>query len=436
MEQYSTPELEPERTAILTQSSTPKSLDQTAEAQEISARRLPVAAILGTCLFLIGTSAAAIAPYRAIVAIDNLGISNSIYALIMTLTSVGTAVASLVLGHFSDRIPDRRLLVMVCAGLGGLAYGLLYLFPAQLTYIIAFTVILPFGGALFSQTFSFSRVYYDQHHPDRAEFMVSVLRTLFTVAWIIVPPVAGWIASTYSVFDLFAAAALAHISFTLIFGLLFTDSKTRIGFAGKKKAGSVAAGWRIPTGRMVGIGGVTMVRVALALHLTTLPLAMINDFGGTLKDVGINASIAAGLEVPFMLAWGLAATKFSKEAILVTSSLIYALYLLLLYYAQSVWQVFLLQSLNAIATAALLSITISYMQESIKGRVGLSTSLMDVVTVISTFTAAAAFAALSSQESYITIFVAASILSLVGAGTIALSRIPRFVQAEEATKPN
>ncbi len=95
MEQYSTPELEPERTAILTQSSAPKSLDQTAEAQAISARRLPVAAILGTCLFLIGTSSAAIAPYRAIVAIDNLGISNSIYALIMTLTSVGTAVASL-----------------------------------------------------------------------------------------------------------------------------------------------------------------------------------------------------------------------------------------------------------------------------------------------------------------------------------------------------
>lgn len=232
-------------------------------------RRLPTGAILGTCLFLIGTSSAAIAPYRAIAAIDTLGISNSIYALIMTMTSVGTAIASLVMGHFSDRIPDRRLLVLASAGLGAVAYGLLYLLPAQLTYIIAFTVIMPFGGALFSQTFSFSRVYYDQRQPDRAEFMMSVLRSLFTVAWIIIPPVAGWIASSYSVLDLFAAAALAHISFTLIFGLLFTDPKTRIGFAGKKEAGSPVVGWRIPAGRMIGIGGVTLVRVALALHLTT-----------------------------------------------------------------------------------------------------------------------------------------------------------------------
>jgi predicted MFS family arabinose efflux permease len=115
---------------------------------------------------------------------------------------------------------------------------------------------------------------------------------------------------------------------------------------------------------------------------------------------------------------------------LVTSALIYALYLLLLFYAQSVWQVYVLQGLNAIATAALLSITISYMQEAIKGRVGLSTSLMDVVTVVSTFTAAAAFAALSSQESYTTIFVAASILSFAGAGTIALSRVSRFAPAD------
>lgn len=146
--------------------------------------------------------------------------------------------------------------------------------------------------------------------------------------------------------------------------------------------------------------------------------------------MGINASIAAGLEVPFMLAWGVAAARFSKEAILVTSALIYALYLLLLFYAQSVWQVYVLQGLNAIATAALLSITISYMQEAIKGRVGLSTSLMDVVTVVSTFTASAAFAALSSQESYTNIFVAASILSFAGAGTIALSRAPRFAPAD------
>ena len=401
-------------------------INQKVEEREKSTKWLPIGTILGSSLFLIGLSSASVAPYRAIVAIDNLGMSNSIYAVIMTLTSVGTAIASLVLGYFADRVSDRRFLVIACASLGALAYGLIYLFPTPLIYIIAFCAILPFGGALFSQTFSFSRVYYDQRHPDRAEFMVSVLRTLFTVAWIVVPPVAGWVASTYTVFDLFAAAALAHISFTLIFGLLFTDSKTKIGFTGKKEDKSATTSWRIPRERLVGIGGVTLLRVALALHLTTLPLAIINDYGGTLRDVGINASIAAGLEVPFMLLWGLALSRFSKERILVVNGLIYALYLLLLFYAESVSHVFWLQGLNAIATAALLSITISYMQEAIKGWVGLSTALMDVVTVVSTFTASATFAALASEGSYIIIFVAASILSFGGGSLLALSRTPLF----------
>ena len=144
-------------------------------------KRLPVTAILSTCLFLIGLSAAAIAPYRAIAAIDTLGMSNARYALIITLSSVGTAVASLVMGYFSDRVRDRRFLVIGTALLGGVAYGLIYLIPTQLTYIVSFCAILPFGGALFSQTFSFSRVYYNLRNPARAEFTMSALRTLFSV---------------------------------------------------------------------------------------------------------------------------------------------------------------------------------------------------------------------------------------------------------------
>jgi hypothetical protein len=53
-----------------------------------------------------------------------------------------------------------------------------------LAYIVAYCVIMPFGGALFSQSFSFSRAYYDVHDPSRAEFMMSVLRTVFALAWV------------------------------------------------------------------------------------------------------------------------------------------------------------------------------------------------------------------------------------------------------------
>lgn len=179
-----------------------------------SPTRTPVTAILGACLLLIGLSAAAVAPYRAVVAIDDLGMSNGLYALIVTLSSVGTAVASLLMGHLSDRLPDRRRLVVRCAVLGGVAYGLVYLFPTRPVYIVAFCAILPFGGALFSQTFSFSRTYYDLRRPGRAEFMTSALRTVFSVAWIVVPPLAGLLAAAYLIA---ASSACATIPMTTMF---------------------------------------------------------------------------------------------------------------------------------------------------------------------------------------------------------------------------
>jgi SET family sugar efflux transporter-like MFS transporter len=395
--------------------------------------RMPVTALLSASLFMTGISAAATAPYRAIVAVEGLGMSNGSYALVMTLSSIGSAIASLLLGFFADRISDRRLLVIACATLGGLAYGLIYLFPTVMTYVLVFCVIMPFGAALFSQTFSYSRAYYDRRFPERSEFIMSVLRTVFALAWVVVPPVAGWIASAYTVFDVFAVAALAHVGCTLVFGLLLTDPEAHMGTGAKKQQVVADAGsWKIPADRLLGIGGVTLIRVAMMLHLTVLPLALTHDFGGTLTDVGINAGIAAALEVPFMLGWGFVAMRFSKDTIIVVNAVIYAVYLLLVFHARTVADVFWLQGLNAIATAALLSLTISYMQETIKGRVGLSTSLMDVVTVTSALIAAAAFAALSTQGSYIMLFLAGGVLSLVGGIIIAVSRLMRRRVGDDA----
>lgn len=390
-----------------------------------AASKLPVTAILSACLFLIGTAAAAVAPYRALVAIDGLGLSNGIYAIIMTVSSIGTAVASLVLGYVSDKVTDRRVLVVVCGLIGTIAYAVIYLVPTVLSYVIAFCVILPFGGALFSQTFSYSRSYYDERNRERSEFMMSALRSLYAMAWVVAPPIVGWIASSYSIFGVFAVAGLAQGLCTVIFGLLFVDPSAKIGVSSKKAASNVPPP-RIEAFRIVGISGVTLLRIAVMLHLTALPLVLSHDFSATLGEVGVNASLAALLEVPLMLAWGWAASRWPKDMILALNGLIYALYMLLVVtVARSVLDVLLLQGINAIATAALVSLNISYVQEAIKGRVGLSTSLIDVMTVIAGFVSAAAFAALASPTSYAGVMLAGAALSAGGAVILGASILMR-----------
>ena len=375
--------------------------------------RLFVTLLLAASLFLAGLSAAAITPYRAVVTVEALGLSNGTYAAIITFNALATALASVVMGHVSDRMGDRRLLVIFSAVMGGLAYALIWLIPGRATYLLAFCGILPFGGALFSQSFAFSRAYYDRNAPERAVMMTSVLRTMFSAAWVVVPPVAGWIASRYGVFQVFAFAAFGHLGCTLIFALMLTRPEARLPPA--PRARQSRAFWRVLSRpRLVGITGILAFRTAVTLHLTLLPLSMLNDFHGSYADVGFTAAFAAALEVPFMLGWGMIAGRVSKDILLIGNGVIFAGYLFAMGFATSPAQVLWLQIPNAVATAALLSLTISYLQESIRGQVGLSTSLIDVVTVAATLLTALAFRGVSSDHSYVAGFAVAGAASLIG----------------------
>ena len=129
---------------------------------------------------------------------------------------------------------------------------------------------------------------------------------------------------------------------------------------------------------MGGIIGVTLIFTAVSVRTVTIPLLITSTLGGSYADLGIFAGLAAALELPFMVAWGYALRWLSKHTIIIIGALLYAVYLVLISRAGSVTEILWLQLLNGPATAALLTIPISYLQDAIKGRVGLSTSLLDV----------------------------------------------------------
>ena len=122
-----------------------------------------------------------------------------------------------------------------------------------------------------------------------------------------------------------------------------------------------------------------------------------------------------------MLAWGFAAQRYRKHWLIAASGLVYALYLYLLGQAQTVTDVYWLQGFNAVATAGLMSIPISYMQEAIRGRLGLSTSLLDVVIVASRLIAAGLFGLVAASGGYLPIFGIAAALSLGGVAVLYLA---------------
>jgi hypothetical protein len=172
---------------------------------------------------------------------------------------------------------------------------------------------------------------------------------------------------------------------------------------------------------LVGICGVLLINVAIKVSGTATPLAMLSHFGGNIGDVGIAAGIGALLEIPLMLLWGLAGRRFRKHTLIAAGALIYALYQVLLTQASGVTEVFWLQVPRAFAIAVLMSVPISYMQEAIRGRVGLSTSLLDVTIVASGMLSAGIFGLVAAPGRYLELFWVAAALAACGAAVLVVA---------------
>ena len=382
--------------------------------------RLPMAAMISAGLFAIGISLASTTPYDAIVAIDTLKISHGDYALILTVAAIVGVTASVTLGWLSDRIGDRRLLVLATALLGAGGFGLVYLLRSPMAFVIAYCVILPFGNAAFSQTFAYARVFYDQRMPGQSEFRITVLRSIYAASWVLVPPFAGWIAAVYQVFDIYLLAAVAYLACGAISLAMLADPGARVvARPPVRPTDGSREGIALPM--LIGIGGVLLINVAIKISGTVTPLAMVSNYGGNIGDVGISNGIRALLEIPLMLLWGLAGRRFRKHTLIAASALIFGLYMVLMTQAHSVVDVFWLQVLAAIAIAALMSIPISYMQEAIRGRVGLSTSLLDVTVVASGLLSAGIFGLVAAPDRYLDLFWIAGALAALGAAVLTVA---------------
>lgn len=387
-----------------------------------------VTGLLATNIFLSGAAFAAMTPYRAIVGVDSLSLSNAAFGIVMALTAVGSACASVALGWLSDKIADRRILIFLCAVMGVVAFGLIWAIQTPFVFVLAFCLLVPFGNALFSQSFSYSRAFYNRTHPERAEFILSLLRSMFTLAWIVVPPLAGLIAVRWSAYSVFAFSALAHVGCTLVIGLLWLQPNAKIGVAiDPNTSAATPPRIRIAAPFRFGIVGVTCAMAAVQLNMVLLPLVILRDLNGSLAQVGINASIAAAIEVPAMIGWGYLAMRVRKDVILAVASALFARYFGLMLFVGSFLQVVLLQAIAAVAIAALLSINISYLQEAIPSRVGLSTSLVDLSRVVSVWVAAAVFS-LNTGTTYAPFMAVAAVLSLGGAILMLLAGRSRRLQ--------
>jgi len=345
-------------------------------------------------LFVSGLTYASTLPYQSIIGISELGLTDHVYSVLIFLAAAINVTASVLLGILSDRLGDRRPLVLALTVSGMIGFGSIYVFRNVPVFIAAVLLAIPVSNSLFSILFGSIRATTNGLSHREAISITTTVRAIYSGSWALMPGLVGlYLARSSSMLPAYAVATAA--SLTCFFLYFFFVPKAPRGAARSlpKEDGFVASLGRImEPGILLRVGAMSLVSGTQRLSTTLSPLITTHAAHGTVVDVGLTACGVAFLEMPFMLFWAMAQKRFRNVHVLSVGTLIYSAYLVLVSFATARWQIYALVGINAFGAAAVLSVPISYLQDLIADKPGLGSSLLAVNMFLSGGVAALLFA--------------------------------------------
>ncbi|WP_042119902.1 MFS transporter [Rhizobium etli] len=330
-------------------------------------------------IFTFGMAGAMTAPYRSIVGIRELGLSDGLYSFLAFASAAVNVVISVLLGNLADRLGEYRSAMIGACLFGIVGYGMVYAFPSPATFIVSALLPLPIYGALNSLLFANARA--AMQGMSRSDMVTanSGVRAMISLSWVLIPGITGLVLSGAS--SMLPAYLFASLSCVVCQGIIL--------FALPKRAGTVMAEVRrltyfealrqVVSPRISAhIAGVALITSTLHLNDALLPLIATGAAHGRLSDVGILVGIVAALEIIFIIVWSRIARQTGQMTALAAGTIIYALFLGLLGFASAPWHLYALTLLAGVGAAAIISIPITYLQDLIADRPGLGSALISV----------------------------------------------------------
>lgn len=338
-------------------------------------RAHPQLLLLTLMIFLQGSAYGSTLPYLSITAIQELGMSDQAYSVLVFVTSLCAVTISVSLGILSDLMGDRRTIIMVMAVMGAIGYGAIFLFPSIPVFIAATAIIIPFFQSVSSLIFVSVRAE-TAGLPSRDSAAINAtVRAFVSAAWVVMPAAVGFaFASSANMMGAWGVAAICALLISVSSAFLpARPAPDRI--AGTSRAEFFSALRELATPLMLARAvSMALLTGTIRLASTVWPLILISDLGGKTGDVGIVAGLIALFEIPFMLIWASLLKRLNILVILAIGGLLYAAFMVALTSATSPWQLYALTIPAAAGAAALLSMPLTYFQDLFPGRPGLGTS--------------------------------------------------------------
>lgn len=345
----------------------------------------PIALGLYLLFFTAGVVGALVLPTFSLFLAKEIGVR----PLLVGLAFAGIALASIAynhwLGHWSDKLADRRPLVVFCCLLGAVACVIFAL--SRNYWLVAFTAIflLSLSMVSFSQIMAYSLDYAEAEiPPDRIPLFNAIMRAQIAFAWVAGPP-AGFLLATYFGFDVsYGIAAILYV-------LVAAASLKLLPRLPKKNKPVNAAGEQLalPPLSPAIKQSLWLCAIAFSLmwgvnnaYLISLPIHLKDNLQIDAHWMGWVMGTTAALEVPFMLLAGYYASRFRLMSLIRCAGIAALLLYIGIYFASELWHLFALQIFNAIFIGVLAGLGVSVIQDLMPGRSGGASALYTNTTHI------------------------------------------------------
>lgn len=355
---------------------------------------VPVFRMLAGVIGLMGLINASIYPYQSVIGIEQLGLSESAFALVLVLASGVAVTTSVLLGVLSDQRANRRRLALITALIGLAGAGLMVMAPGQLSFVLANGILLPIASSIFGQAFALNRLA-SQNHPAQREGIQATVRASMSVTFLVM-----------LVFWTFAFGWGADVMLTYVSGGLASLALLALIWVSWPKDGQ--SGWSdVPSGLRLGEALAQLARPSVSLRLLCLGavtssgvlymilagLIFSETPGRDAADTALYIGLVAGWEVPFMLLLPRYLGHVPRPVLIFWGTVLYVSHLIALpFLADTVW-IWAMTLPAGLGGVAMLVLPISYYQDLMEGRPGTAASMLALQKLVADVMAALAFSA-------------------------------------------
>ncbi len=323
--------------------------------------------------FLTGCAPGTYLPLLSLFLTERLHAAPFEVGLYFTAQAVLGIVISQLLARFSDGRLSRVRLVQTGAFFGLLAALALVFVRDYWILLCTAPVCMSVSFVCTPQIFAAGREYGISRYGDAVMF-TSVMRTFFSLAWVVAPVLSYWLATSFGYEYVFAGTAGIFLTTITMAGLFLPDTKDEA-----LKNGAAAGVSVFNRDTLILFLSVTAMWLTNNLYIISMPVYVKNELMLNPYLPSYMMAVAAFLEIPVMLISGRVARSFGIKRLMYLSGLAGTLFYgsLLALPSDSELGFILAQVFNAVYIGILAGMGMIYFQELLPRVPGQATTLFN-----------------------------------------------------------